>query len=119
MPQKGIFGQTANWTGRNGCNGFTRQKALRTDHIELCCHFKTHVHLLVFDAEGRNVIPQSIKLIAGRTSQEYNSRKNRKAAFWEERYHATAVESEQHLARRLACIDINIVCVGVVSHPSE
>ena len=53
-----------------------------------------HVHLLVFDAEGRDVIPQSIKLIAGRTGQEYNSRKNRKGAFWEDRYHATAVESE-------------------------
>jgi putative transposase len=78
-----------------------------------------HVHLLVFDAEGRDVIPQSIKLIAGRTGQEYNSRKNRKGAFWEDRYHATAVESEQHLLRCLAYIDMNMVRAGVVSHPSE
>ena len=41
-----------------------------------------HVHLLAFDNRGRNVIPDSIELIAGRTGQEYNVRKNRKAAFW-------------------------------------
>jgi putative transposase len=38
-----------------------------------------HVHLLVFDKAGRNVIPDSIKLVAGRTGQEYNVRKNRKS----------------------------------------
>ncbi len=54
-----------------------------------------HVHLLVCDNGGRNVIPDSIKLVAGRTGQEYNVRKNRKGAFWEDRYHATAVESNR------------------------
>ena len=39
-----------------------------------------HVHLLAFDHGGRNVIPDSIKLVAGRTGQEYNARKNRKRA---------------------------------------
>jgi len=34
-----------------------------------------HVHLLAFDNGGRNVIPDSIKLVAGRTGQEYNVRK--------------------------------------------
>ena len=60
-----------------------------------------HVHLLVLDEISRDVIPQSIKLVAGRTAQEYNVRKNRKGAFWEDRYHATAVESEHHLLRCL------------------
>ena len=78
-----------------------------------------HVHLLVLDEKGRDVIPQSIKLVAGRTGQEYNLRKNRKGAFWEDRYHATAVESEQHLLRCLVYIDLNMVRAGVVSHPSE
>jgi putative transposase len=68
---------------------------------------------------GRDVIPQSIKLVAGRTAQEYNLRKNRKGAFWEDRYHATAVESEHHLLRCLVYIDLNMVRAGVVSHPSE
>jgi putative transposase len=78
-----------------------------------------HVYLLVFDAEGRDVIPQSIKLIAGRTGQEYNSQKNRKGIFWEDRYHATAIESEQYLLKCLAYIDMNMVRAGAVSHPSE
>ncbi len=78
-----------------------------------------HIHLLVLDEQGRDVIPQSIKLVAGRTAQEYNLRKNRKGAFWEDRYHATAVESEDHLLRCLVYIDLNMVRAGVVSHPSE
>ena len=78
-----------------------------------------HIHMLVLDEEGRDVIPQSIKLVAGRTAQEYNLRKNRKGAFWEDRYHATAVESEQHLLRCLVYIDLNMVRAGVVSHPKE
>jgi len=52
-----------------------------------------HVHLLVVDAGDRSVIPNSMKLVAGRTGQEYNLRKDRRGAFWEDRYHATAVES--------------------------
>ncbi|MFA6011950.1 MAG: transposase [Desulfobacteraceae bacterium] len=56
-----------------------------------------HIHLLVLDAGGQNVIPDSIKLMAGRTAQEFNQRKNRKGAFWEDRYHATAVECDKHM----------------------
>ncbi|KKL06981.1 hypothetical protein LCGC14_2590590 [marine sediment metagenome] len=41
-----------------------------------------HIHLMVIDS-GREVIPKSIQLIAGRTAQEYNQRKKRKGAFWE------------------------------------
>ncbi|MFH1951583.1 MAG: transposase [Pseudomonadota bacterium] len=69
--------------------------------------------------EDRDVIPNSIKLIAGRTGQEYNQRKNRKGAFWEDRYHATAVESGEHLLQHLVYIDLNMVRAGVVEHPSE
>jgi putative transposase len=53
--------------------------------------------LLAFDSGGRNDIPDSKKLAAGRTGQEYNVRKNRKGAFWEGRYHATAVERDRYL----------------------
>jgi hypothetical protein len=37
--------------------------------------------------------------MAGRTGQEFNQRKNRKGAFWEDRYHATVVEADFHLIR--------------------
>ncbi len=56
-----------------------------------------HIHLLVVGGNERDVIPNSIKLIAGRTGQEFNQRKSRKGAYWEDRYHATAVESGDHL----------------------
>ena len=77
-----------------------------------------HIHLLVVDTE-ENVIPNSLQLIAGRTAQEYNQRKNRKGAFWEDRYHATAVGTDEHLAKCLVYIDLNMVRAGVVKHPSE
>jgi len=78
-----------------------------------------YIHLLVVGDGKRDVIPKSIKLIAGRTGQEYNQRKNRKGAFWEDRYHATAVEKGEHLFRCLVYIDLNMVRAGVVAHPSE
>lgn len=78
-----------------------------------------HVHLLVLDDGKRNVIPESMKLVAGRTGQEYNQRKNRKGAYWEDRYHATAVESGEHLARCMVYIDTNMFRAGVVDHPSQ
>jgi putative transposase len=78
-----------------------------------------HIHLLVVGEEDRDVIPNSIKLIAGRTGQEYNQRKSRKGAFWEDRYHATAIEKGDHLFRCLVYIDLNMVRAGVVEHPSN
>ena len=78
-----------------------------------------HIHLLVRDNGKRDVIPKSIQLIAGRTGQEYNQRKNRKGAFWEDRYHATAVETDDHLIQCLVYMDMNMVRAGVVKHPSE
>ena len=78
-----------------------------------------HTHLLVADDGARDVIPNSIQLVVGRTGQEYNQRKNRKGAYWEDRYHATVVESGEHLARCMAYIDTNMVRAGAVSHPSS
>ena len=78
-----------------------------------------HDHLLLVGDDDRDVIPNSIKLIAGRTGQEFNQRKKRKGAFWEDRYHATAVESGKHLFQCLVYIDLNMVRAGVVDHPSE
>ena len=78
-----------------------------------------HIHLLIRDNGGRDVIPKSIQLIAGRTAQEFNQRKNRKGAFWEDRYHATAVETGKHLIQCLVYMDLNMIRAGVVSHPAE
>ena len=60
-----------------------------------------------------------MQLIAGRTAQEFNQRKQRKGAFWEDRYHATAIASDEHFLRCLVYIDMNMVRAGVVQHPEE
>jgi REP element-mobilizing transposase RayT len=78
-----------------------------------------HIHLLVSDQKGAGVIPSSIQLVAGRTAQEYNSRKKRPGAFWQDRYHATAIESGEHLRHCMVYIDLNMVRAGVVAHPFE
>lgn len=77
-----------------------------------------HIHVLVED-QGRDEVPASMRLIAGRTAQAYNQRKGRNGAFWEDRYHATAVEGGEHLGRCLVYIDLNMVRAGVVQHPAD
>ncbi len=67
---------------------------------------------------SEQVIARSIQLIAGRTAQEYNQRKKRKGAFWEDRYHATAIASDQHFLKCLIYIGMNMVRAGVVQHPA-
>ena len=78
-----------------------------------------HIHLLVHDNNGADVIPKSMQLIAARSGQEYNIRKQRKGVFWEDRYHATAIEKNSHLTRCLVYIDLNMVRAGVVDHPEK
>jgi putative transposase len=52
------------------------------------------------------------------SGQAYNRRKQRQGAFWEDRYHATAVDTGFHLARCMVYIDLNMVRAGVVDHPA-
>ena len=77
-----------------------------------------HIHLLVEDGANQE-IAKSMQLIAGRTAQEYNRRKNRQGALWGDRYHATAVDTNQYLIRCLTYIDLNMVRAGKVSHPRD
>lgn len=78
-----------------------------------------HIHLIIKDSQSRDTIPQTMQLVAGRTGQEYNQRKGRKGAFWEDRYHATAVEADSHLIQCMVYVDLNMVRAGVVDHPGE
>ncbi|MCG8472508.1 MAG: hypothetical protein MI742_11715 [Desulfobacterales bacterium] len=78
-----------------------------------------HVRLIVVDGGGRHVIPDSIRLIAERTTQKFNQRKNRNGAFWEDRYHAKAIQCHEHLVKCLTYIDLTMGGTGVVKHPSE
>jgi REP element-mobilizing transposase RayT len=78
-----------------------------------------HIHLLAVDGGDRDVLPRSLQLVASRTGQEYNQRKERKGAFWEDRYHATAIEDGEHFIRCMTYVDLNMVRAGIVDHPSE
>jgi len=77
-----------------------------------------HFHLLL--RTGNESIPNSMQLIAGRRGQDYNQRKDRKGAFWRDRYHATAVSFDDHLFECMIYVDMNMVRrAGVVDHPRE
>jgi len=79
-----------------------------------------HIHLLVLDdAKNGNTISRSLQLIAGRTAQEYNQRKNREGVFWEDQYHATAIQNNEQLIKCMVYMDFNMVRAGVVKHPEE
>ena len=82
-------------------------------------HPRACMAYFVADDGDRDVIPKSMQLVAGRTGQEYNVRKGRTGAFWEDRYHSTAIENGDHLLRCIVYIDLNIVRAGVVNHPAD
>ena len=75
--------------------------------------------LTILIKRRRRLLQSPQQLAAGRTAQEYNTRKQRKGAFWEDRYHATAIQTGRHLAQCIAYIDLNMVRAGVVKRPSE
>jgi putative transposase len=77
-----------------------------------------HVHLIVRD-RGEGEIAASMQLLEGCLGQAYNRRKDRRGAYWEDNYHATAVEGGLHLVRCLVYVDLNMVRAGVVAHPRE
>lgn len=78
-----------------------------------------HIHLLVKDDSDDRRISRFMQYLQGITAQVYNEKKKRKGAFWEDRYHATAIESDSHLIQCMVYIDLNMVRAGVVKHPSE
>lgn len=84
------------------------------DYMVTC----NHIHLLL-KGDGSNAIARSMQLVASRTAQEFNQRKTRNGAFWEDRYHATAIDTNEHLLRCLVYIDLNMVRAGVVPHPQD
>ncbi len=76
-----------------------------------------HIHLLVLDRDEGKAIAKSLHLASGRLGQDYNKRKNRSGAYWEDRYHATAIENGTHFINCLTYLDLNMVRAGVVEHP--
>lgn len=82
------------------------------------CITSNHTHLLV-NAHGKEQISRLMQCLEGDFAQAYNIRKKRSGAFWQDRYHATLVDGNEHLWRCLRYIDLNMVRAGVVRHPEE
>jgi hypothetical protein len=78
--------------------GVRGQETLRSLRARL--HRDIQPHSSLVKDTGPSVIAESMHLIAGRTAQEYNERKNRHGPLWEDRYHATAIKANEHLHRR-------------------
>jgi putative transposase len=76
------------------------------------------VHLLVA-AEEIEAISRLMRHQQGGFAEWYNRRKRRKGAVWTGRYHATMVESGEHLWNCMRYINLNMVRAGVVKHPRD
>jgi len=60
-----------------------------------------------------------MQLVAGRIGQNYSGRKKRRGTFWEDRYHATVVGSDDHLAGCMTSLDLNMVRAMVVDRSAD
>jgi len=76
-----------------------------------------HIHILVLCPEDKTAIPCMMRLLGSKVGATYNKKTGRQGAFWQKRYHATAVETGEHLVRCSLYIDLNMVRAGVVTHP--
>ena len=77
-----------------------------------------HVHLMA-GAEDPEQISRFMQMVEGEFAQNYNRRKRRHGAYWEDRFHATLIEPGGHLERCMVYIDLNMVRCRVVPHPRE
>lgn len=82
------------------------------------CLTRNHIHLILCCRE-LNSISRFMQFVEGRSAQQYNKRKKRKGAFWEDRYFCTMIQNGRSLWNCLRYIDLNMVRAGVVAHPSE
>jgi putative transposase len=84
-----------------------------------------HIHLLAMARASHwacrsvTALSKALQLVESRVAQSYNARKERRGAFWEDRYHATAIEDGPQLATCLTYIDMNMVRARVVAHPRD
>jgi len=77
-----------------------------------------HVHLLLRGQHPR-AISRLMQRVQGEFATWYNTRKERRGAFWNGRFWCTLVEGEKHLWNCMRYIDLNMIRAGEVDHPSE
>ena len=82
------------------------------------CLTSTHIHLIAY-SKKEGAISRLMQLVEGCVAQQYNKRKDRKGAYWEDRYHCTLIGTGRYLWNCLIYIDLNMVRAGVVNHPEQ
>jgi putative transposase len=77
-----------------------------------------HVHLLLSARHGED-ISEALQFLHGSVGQQYNLLKERQGAFWSGRFHATRIQTGEHLRRCMFYINLNMVRAGAVDSPGE
>ena len=106
---------------RNTYQSMLREHLQNADTLSLLqyCITSNHTHLLVTTRESPEAIASFMQQLEGEFAKAYNRRKKRSGAFWEDRYHATMIDSGEYLWSCMKYIDLNMVRAGVVTHPRE
>jgi putative transposase len=95
-------------------------QAVRRFRITLLnyCLTSNHTHLLLtVHCPAR--ISTFMRHLEGEFASFYNRCKQRRGAFWSERYHATLIEGGRYFWNCMRYIDLNMVRARVVHHPAE
>ncbi len=82
------------------------------------CITSNHTHQIVI-VRRPALISTFMHHLEGQFALHYNRCKDRRGAFWSERYHATLIENGRHFWNCMHYIDLNMVRAGVVAHPME
>jgi putative transposase len=77
-----------------------------------------HVHLLL-RGQDPGAVSTLMQRVQGEFALHYNTRKERKGAFWDGRFGCTMVQGESHFWNCMRYVDLNMVRAGVVDHPSD
>jgi putative transposase len=100
------------------CHSHTRTRPHPSGPLLTYIITSNHVHLVVY-ADETDQVTRMMQAAAGTLARDYNRRKDRSGAFWEDRYHATLVDSGKYLWACLKYVELNMVRCGVVRHPRE
>jgi len=117
LPQKRIFAEICQRSQTMASMDFRSKKAIWPDYSELYSDLQSHspVGPQCWQSGGYFQFGS----IGGRQDRNTTDVKKRKGAFWEDRSHATVIESGDHLLRCVVYIDMNMVRTGVVDHPEK
>jgi putative transposase len=77
-----------------------------------------HIHLLLTARTGNDISP-ALQFLHGSVGQKYNIMKKREGSFWSDRFHATRIQSGNHLRSCMFYIDLNMVRTGAVKSPDQ